>query len=63
MRKRGLIVCKLRPCDPKGPTNSARMHTIVTAAFAAAIFANGTYFVDMPSTLSLFTLKYICLRT
>jgi hypothetical protein len=32
MRKRGSIVCKLRPCLPKGPTNSARMRTIVTAA-------------------------------
>jgi hypothetical protein len=32
MRKLGSIVCKLRPCLPKGPTNSARMRTIVTAA-------------------------------
>jgi hypothetical protein len=32
MRKRGSIVCKLRPCLPKGQTNSARMRTIVTAA-------------------------------
>jgi hypothetical protein len=32
MGKRGSIACKLRPCLPKGPTNSARMRTIVTAA-------------------------------
>lgn len=32
MSKRGSIVCKWRPCLPKGPTNSARMCTIVTAA-------------------------------
>jgi hypothetical protein len=31
MCKRGSIVCKWRPCLPKGPPNSARMHTIVTA--------------------------------
>jgi hypothetical protein len=31
MRKHGLIVCKLHPCLPKGPTNSARMRIIVTA--------------------------------
>jgi hypothetical protein len=32
MCKHGLIVCKLCPCLSKGPTNSARMRTIVTAA-------------------------------
>jgi hypothetical protein len=32
MRKRGSIVCKLRSCLPKGPTNSARMRNILTAA-------------------------------
>jgi alpha-N-acetylglucosamine transferase len=32
MRKRGSIVCKLRPRLPKGTTNSARKRTIVTAA-------------------------------
>jgi hypothetical protein len=32
MCKRGSIVCKLRPCLPKGPKNSARMRAIVTAA-------------------------------
>jgi hypothetical protein len=32
MRKRGSIVFKWRPCIPNGPTNSARMRTIVTAA-------------------------------
>jgi hypothetical protein len=32
MRKRGSIVCKLRPCLPKGPTNFARMRIFVTAA-------------------------------
>jgi hypothetical protein len=32
MRKRGSIVWKMRPCLPKGPTNSARMRTILTAA-------------------------------
>jgi hypothetical protein len=32
MRKRGSIACKWRPCLPKGPTNSARMRIIVTAA-------------------------------
>jgi hypothetical protein len=32
MRKRGSIVCKLRPCLPKGPINSASMRTIVTVA-------------------------------
>jgi hypothetical protein len=32
MRKHGSIVCKLRPYLPIGPTNSARMGTIVTAA-------------------------------
>jgi hypothetical protein len=32
MRKRGSIVYKLRSCLPNGPTNSARMRTIVTAA-------------------------------
>jgi hypothetical protein len=32
MRKCGSIVYKLRPCLPKGPTNSARMRTIVTVA-------------------------------
>jgi hypothetical protein len=32
MCKRGSIVCKSRPCRPKGPTNSAHMHTVVTAA-------------------------------
>jgi hypothetical protein len=30
MRKRGSTVCKLLPCLPKGPTNSARMRTMVT---------------------------------
>jgi hypothetical protein len=30
MRKRDSIVRKWRPCLPKGPTNSARMRTIVT---------------------------------
>jgi hypothetical protein len=52
MRKRGSIVCKLRPYLPKGPTNSARMRIIVTAA----IFANGTYFVDTPH-ITLFRSK------
>jgi hypothetical protein len=32
MRKHGSIVCKLRLCLPKGPTTSACMCTIVTAA-------------------------------
>jgi hypothetical protein len=32
VRKHGLIVCKWRPCLPKGRRNSARMRTIVTAA-------------------------------
>jgi hypothetical protein len=32
MRKRGSIVCKWRPCLPKGPTNSAQMCIIVNAA-------------------------------
>jgi hypothetical protein len=32
MRKRGSNVCRLRPCLPKGPINSARMRAIVTAA-------------------------------
>jgi hypothetical protein len=32
MRKCGSIVCNLRPCHLKGPTNSASMRTIVTAA-------------------------------
>jgi hypothetical protein len=32
MCKHGLIVCKLRLCLPKGPTNSACMLTIVTTA-------------------------------
>jgi hypothetical protein len=32
MRKRGSNVCKSRPCYLKGPTSSARMRTIVTAA-------------------------------
>jgi hypothetical protein len=32
VHKRGSIVCKLHPCLPKGPTNSAGMHTIVIAA-------------------------------
>jgi hypothetical protein len=32
MRKRGSIVCKLLPCLRRGPTNSARMRNIVTAA-------------------------------
>jgi hypothetical protein len=32
MRKRDLIVCKWRPCLPNGPTKSAQMCTIVTAA-------------------------------
>jgi hypothetical protein len=32
MHKRDSIVWKLRPCLPNGPTNSARMRTIVTAA-------------------------------
>jgi hypothetical protein len=45
MRKRGSIVCKLRPCLPKGPTNAASMDNVVTAA---AIFANETYIVDTP---------------
>jgi hypothetical protein len=49
MRKRGSIVCQLRPSLPKGPTNSARMQTIDSdRCIAAAIFANRTYFVDMP---------------
>jgi hypothetical protein len=32
MRKHSSIVCKLRPCLPKGPTNSACMNNIMTAA-------------------------------
>jgi hypothetical protein len=32
MRKHGSIVCISRPCLQKGPTQSARMRTIVTAA-------------------------------
>jgi hypothetical protein len=32
MRKRSSIVCKWRPCLPKGPTNSACTRIIVTAA-------------------------------
>lgn len=32
MRKHGSIVCKWPPCLPKGPTNYARMRTILTAA-------------------------------
>jgi hypothetical protein len=32
MRKRGSIVCKSLSCLPKGPTISARMRTVVTAA-------------------------------
>jgi hypothetical protein len=32
MHKHGSIVCKWRPCLPKGPTNSAQMCTIVTAS-------------------------------
>jgi hypothetical protein len=31
MHTRGSIVCKSRPCLPKGPTNSACMRTVVTA--------------------------------
>jgi hypothetical protein len=47
MRKHCSNVCKLRPCLATESTNSARMRTIVTAA---AIFANGTYFLDNPRT-------------
>ena len=43
MRKHYSKVCKLRPCLATESTNSARMRTIVTAA---AIYANGTYFLD-----------------
>jgi hypothetical protein len=32
MNKYGSIVCKLRLCLPKGPTNSVRMLTIVSVA-------------------------------
>jgi hypothetical protein len=32
MLKRGSIVCKLHLCLPKGPINSTRMRTVVTAA-------------------------------
>jgi hypothetical protein len=32
MRKHGSVVCKLCPCLPKGPTNSAHIRAIVTAA-------------------------------
>jgi hypothetical protein len=32
MRKPGLIVCKWRPCLPRGLTNSTQMCTIMTAA-------------------------------
>jgi hypothetical protein len=45
MRKHGSIVYKWRQCLPKGPTSSAR-------SAAAAIFANGTYFVDKESTIT-----------
>jgi hypothetical protein len=31
MHKHGSIVCKLHLYLPKGPTNSARIHTIVAA--------------------------------
>jgi hypothetical protein len=59
MRKHGSIICKWHLCLPKGPTNSARMRTIVTAA--AAVFANGTYFVDIPrTTLTIFGLYPSC---
>jgi hypothetical protein len=32
MHKHGLIAYKWHPCLPKGPTNSASMHTIMTTA-------------------------------
>jgi hypothetical protein len=50
MRKRGSIVCKLRPCLPKGPTNCTHMHRS-DRSVTAAIFANRTYFVDTPCTM------------
>jgi hypothetical protein len=43
MRKHCSNVCELRLCLATESTNSARMRTIVTAA---AIFSNGTYFLD-----------------
>jgi hypothetical protein len=45
MRKHCSNVCKLRPCLATESTNSAPMCTTVTAA---AIFANGTYFLVNP---------------
>jgi hypothetical protein len=54
MCKRSLIVCTWRLCLHKGPPHSARMRTIMTAA---AIFANRTYFVDMPRVC---VCVYIC---
>jgi hypothetical protein len=38
VRKRGSVVCKWRPCLPKGPTNSAHVHHHDHSA-AAAILA------------------------
>ena len=45
MRKHCSNVCKFCPCLATESTNSAPMRTIVAAA---AIFANGTYFLDNP---------------
>jgi hypothetical protein len=52
MRKRGSIVCKWRPCLPKGPTNCTHEHHSDRSA-ATAIFANGTYFVDTPRVMDV----------
>jgi hypothetical protein len=49
MIKHGLIVCKLHLCLPKGPTNFMNAY-YNDHSIAAAVFANGTYFVDMSRT-------------
>ena len=61
MRKHCSNVCKLRPCLDTESTNSARMRTIVIRSAAAAIFTNGTYFLDNCRVLYLRLEKFTSL--
>jgi hypothetical protein len=58
MPKPGSIVCKLRPCLPKGPANCTYAHHS-DRGVTAAIFAKGTYFVDTPRTIHVFACHFI----
>jgi len=53
MRKHCSDVCKLRPCLDKESKNLGTHAHHRDHSAAAAIFANGTYFLDIPRNINI----------